>query len=215
MSKKVPTLITNNLIAIAIHICLCFVLFYPLLFIHTHLNGIFLWLAMGLYTIVSFGSYSLVGGFFLRNTKNALTDIFSVIMLPFVLLITVLLVFGFHWFGLIFGSLVLYILVIIASLFQISFEGAVCILMALSPLPSLAMWIGMRAKKYVDTFIPQPQQSTLRNRLLLIIHEKKEPFTLFIALICSVYLSLGIIRTIMFIVDGIGMLQFYWELLSY
>ena len=215
MSKNVSALITNNLIAIAIHICLCFVLFYPLLFIHTRLDGIFLWLAMGLYTIASFGSYFLVGGFFLRSTKNARTDIFSVIALSVVLLITVFLVYGFHWFGLIFGSMVLYILVIIASLFQISFEGAVCILMALSPLPSLAMWTGMRAKKYADTFIPQSQQPTLRNRLLLIIHEKKESFTLFIALICSVYLSLGIILAIKFIVDGIGMLQFYWELLSY
>ena len=209
MSMKISASIANNIIAIAIHICLCFVLFYLPIFIYLSLEGVFLWLSVAFCIIVVFGSYFLAGGFFLRNTKNARTDIFSVIMLVIMLFVASF----FYWF-LPFGALVFYTFgLIISSIAQIPFDvpETVYIFIALSPLQSLAMWAGLRAKKYAGVVLLQQQQSTLKN-MLLIITEKKEYLILFIALFYSVYFSLGIIFAIMFIADGIG---FYIEMFQY
>jgi len=216
MSNNTPTLIKNNLIAIAVHICLGFAL-YPLLILicfgmggHSLGGDIFVWLAMGLYTIIAFCLYFLAGMSFLHNAKNTLMDVFSVVVLAIVLFAAVLLSFMYNWDSLLVGSLVapFYILgMIISYIFQIPFDdaaGAKNIFVVLSLLPSLSIWAGLSAKKYVDAFSLRQQQSTLKNKLLFIISKKKQSFILFIALICSIYLLLAIIFIIMLIAYAIG-----------
>ena len=191
MSKQVSALITNNIIALVIHICICFILFYPPVLIIPILlrDDILLWFAMGLYTIIAFGLYFFAGRLFLRNTKNMLTDLFSVIVLTIVFLAIVL-----YWYWL--SSLIMFLMpffmlaMLISHILPIQFEIDEILILFLLPLPSLTMWVGLRAKKYVDTLLLQHPQSIIKNRFTFIIGNKKVSSILLIALICLTYLLL-------------------------
>jgi hypothetical protein len=139
--------------------------------------------------------YFLAGRLFLRNTKNALTDVFSVGLLFVVLFIEI----TYFWSnGAVILPLPIYPLVnAFAHVFVLT-DGAIerkYIFMILSPLFPLSMWAGLGAKRYIDNIQIQ-QQSALKNRLLLIISKKKESMILFITLIFSAYLSLAILFVI-------------------
>jgi len=204
MSNNTSALITNNIISVLIHIFICLILAPPILIIHIGLPGGF-WVAMIPYTIIVFGLYLFAGRLFLRNTKNMLSDTCSLILLALMFFINV----AYFWDG---GAIELLFLPLyqlgepISYIFQLA-DGSnerKYIYMILSPLLPLSVWAGLRAKRYVEAFQSQQQQSTLKNRLLLILSKKKQSSILFIALICSAYLSLVIIFIIMFIMYEIG-----------
>jgi len=206
MPNNMMSLITNNIIAIVIHICMLFIMFYSSFFIITGLLGtlFFFWLAAGIYTIIVLSLYFLAGRLFLYHTKNSLTDAFSVIMLFIILLVGTI---CFWSEGADFLSLPIYPLGDAISHTLGLTDGAIerkYIFMILSPLLPLSMWTGLRAKQYVGILQVQQQPSTLKNRLMLVISKKKQSFILFIALICSAYLSLVFILVIMFIMYEIG-----------
>jgi len=202
MSKNTSALITNNIITLIIHGFLCIILYVPSVYINEGLSlSTFYWFA-GLYAIVLFGLYFLAGRLFLHGTKNMLTDVFSVVILLIVLLAGA----AYYWIG----STILFLFipyypfgemlrVAISHIFQMPYLDVKIkyMFMILSPLPSLALLSGVKSKQYVDTLQIQQPQSTLKNRLLLIISKKKQSSILFIALICSIYLALVINLIIM------------------
>ena len=74
-------IILNNLIAVTIHICMCILLLYPIFVLY----GMGSWL---FYIPIAFYLYFWAGKKFLSNTHNALTNVFSVIALVIMLIIS-------------------------------------------------------------------------------------------------------------------------------
>jgi len=216
MLKNVPASITNNIIAIVISIYVGFVLGYPLtICIWWATDGIFLWLETVLYTIIAFGLYFFSGRVFLRNTENTQTDLFSVIAVTIVLFVSLYL-----WEGIIFyfPALPLYMLgVLISSIFQIPFEvghfiplfgqeHTKYVFMVLSPLPTLSMWAGMRAKRYANTLFLQQQQSTSKKKFASIVLNKYLALFIFLSpilLVIFLFLLICFIFCLAIIYEGI------------
>ena len=208
MSNNTNALITNNLIAILIHASMCIILYLPSVFSVEGFSGsATYWLAVGIYPIIAFGMYFFAGRLFLYQTKNTLADIFSVIMLAIILFIG-----GAFWYGSIMFLLLISYYPLGAAMGEILYIFQMpplyvkieYMLMFLSPFPSLALCTGMRMKQYAEDYIIRQQQSTLKNKLMSIISNKKQSFILFIALICLAYLSVVIIFVITIFLYVVG-----------
>ena len=152
----------NNLIALAINVCLCFVLFLPAATMwylnvwweNMRPNEIAVnWVVIVIWTGVVVLWYFWFGRKFLVNTGNTLLNISSVIMLPIIISIAVLV--GFRNLDnpilvdlmsmvLLLGIPMHPIIETAYFFLRIEFEYA---FMAISILPSLVMWVGMISKR--------------------------------------------------------------------
>jgi len=142
-------LIANNVIAIIIHICVCFAFVVPLFVLKIGLfveNEIILCLFIGFYIITAVFLYYSAGRFLLHIMPNTQKNVFSVIVLAIILIATAIayvlagtkdLPFYFPG-GLIFDFI-----------FYIPYMGAEnkFVFIALSPLPALIMLAGMMMKQ--------------------------------------------------------------------
>ena len=157
MPLKNNLIVKNNLIAIAIHICICLVFFIPVGYIWWWgdvwfdlvwdwglMSVIFNWLAIGIFTIVSLFLYLGLGRKFLCRTNNMKTNIFSVIVLVIILAVAVLIAYDSNiWQPLL--KLPFYPLGETISYFlQIKKQF---VFLILSFLPSLMMLAGMMTKR--------------------------------------------------------------------
>ncbi|MCL2549941.1 MAG: hypothetical protein FWE78_03275 [Methanimicrococcus sp.] len=143
--------ILNNLIAVVIHICMCFFFLihaFILYEIGSWSYEIFIWVAMGIYTLFALLLYFWAGKLFLSNTRIVMTNIFSVIGLIILLIYN-----AYNWndpYSLDALTLpFLSLFEIISFIFQIP-SGAMerkYIHFALAPLPSLTMLAGLIAKQ--------------------------------------------------------------------
>ena len=157
-------LITNNLIAVAIHVCICLVLIIPLglligpghLWSESTLELLPLWhiakrlIAIGIYTAVAIILYFWAGRKFLTNTDNMLTSILSVIALTIVIILATFAAEGS------FGNRLRYHLLAMLTI-PIGPIGATVAhflridnlysYLIMSIMPSLAMWVGMVTKR--------------------------------------------------------------------
>ena len=206
MSNNTVTVIKNNLIAILIHASMCIILYLPSIFPVVGFGSITYWPAIVIFSIIAFGVYFFVGRLFFHSTKNALTDIFSVIMLGIILFAG-----GTFWFDSLMFILFIPYYPLGVGMDEIIYISQVLppvkieyIFMLLSPFPSLALWTGIRTKQYAKDYAIRQQQSTFKNKLMSIICNKKHSFVLFIALICSAYLSTVILFIITIILYAIG-----------
>jgi len=129
MQKNMLVLVKNNLIAIAIHVCICFFFIYPILFLGSIGNfGLFMWIVMGVFIMTAFYLYFWTGKKLLSNTHDALTNVYSVIGLVIIL-----------------TAIVLFLVIPEDGVVVAVFYSLV-----LAPLPSLVMWLGMWAKLRED-----------------------------------------------------------------
>jgi len=150
MSENTRALITNNLISIAVHICMCIAFIFPLLFLYrvgSWGGDIFIWVAVGLYTTIALFLYFLAGKSLLHNMQNVPENAFSVIGLSVILAVSVYAAYGISWESL----LRMPVYPIGGAIFYISqIEEKHCYL-ALSLLPSLMMLAGLMAKRQENT----------------------------------------------------------------
>ena len=148
-------LIKNNLIAIAIHACICCILFFPIQYMWW--GGVWfdrMWndefkyiiyrcLAIGICTIVALVAYFFAGRHFLQNTGNMQANIFSVLALVGILIIAILLKYAGIWYGIL--NTPFYPIGATISYFLRIEENHV--FLAMTVLPSLIMWLGLMSKK--------------------------------------------------------------------
>ena len=153
MSKNTVALITNNLIVIVVHICMCFVFFLPL----SYIWGFGVWfddrspelmdviinlLVIGICITTILFLYFWAGKKFLSNTQHTPTNIFSVIVLSIIIFTITFIAYDSIWERIL--RLPFYPLgETISYFFQI--EGKYCYSL-LSFLPSLTMLAGMTIK---------------------------------------------------------------------
>ena len=159
-NKKVNTpselsLITNNIIAVVVHIFICFILLAPIYYL---LDGdiffeawkwgldyiLFDCFVIVLLTIVTFSLYFWAGRRFLKCTQNMVVNSFSTIVLVILILGTTIIAYGS------FGEIILRMSLfpIVETLSYLLQIDEKYIYMLLSPLPSLTMLAGMMTKQY-------------------------------------------------------------------
>jgi len=156
MSKNMYPLITNNIIVIFVHMCICHLFYIPIIFMWELWSGditnsglmniLFGLLMVGTYTAIILYLYFWAGKKFLKNTHHLLTNIFSVIVPAIIIL--ALLVYKGTW---IFLFLIPFTPLgeIISSFFQIGEPYSLIPYFFLVVfLPSLTMLAGMMAKQW-------------------------------------------------------------------
>ena len=158
MRKNIESVLLNNLIALAIYICICFVVF-PLNFMW-HLgiwnelvwkmglkHVIYNWVTVSIHTLLTLFLYFWAGGKFLKKLHNIFENTLSVIFLFIIIAITTLSLYNnpdpklFEWLLLtpIFPiSETLYFFLIIKEKYAY---------LIISLLPSITMWIRMTTKR--------------------------------------------------------------------
>jgi len=150
-------IIKNNLIAIAIHACVCIAVLLPTgivmgqagpLWSDSVYSGstVTQWLFIVGTTIIAIFLYFFAGRKFLANTGHLLTNALSVIAIPLLMLMVT--VIGFYFpslfiLGLLFTPIVL-ISETISFFLRIELKYAY---MIMSILPTLAVWLGLVAKR--------------------------------------------------------------------
>ena len=150
MPLKNNLIVKNNLIAIAIHACICLVFIIPIGYIWrwdgvwhgtwSSMSVIFNWLAIGVYTFIALLLYFGSGKQFLCNTYNMQKNVFSVMAL--VIIVVILFTYDSGMWPL---KLPFYPIAETISYFlQIEEKYAFLIM---SILPSLTMLAGMMTKR--------------------------------------------------------------------
>jgi len=141
-------LLKNNLIAIFIHICICFILLLPFIVIYNGTTGKFVFLTSGVFTIIAFFLYYWSGMKFLSNTHSILANIFSVILLFVIVLVALLVAYDTQWERIIrlpftlFGWIVSHFIGIESNSHKEKY-----VFMVMLIFPSLAMWLGLITKR--------------------------------------------------------------------
>jgi hypothetical protein len=123
-------IVKNNLIAIAIHIGICL---FSLLFFSVTGIVFFMFPAPIVLTLLVFYLYFMAGKLFLNNTNNTLINIFSIMALPIILIVTIAPLEGAWWILANFPF---------ATLGGLS-GNSIPMTIPASLLPSLALWIGI------------------------------------------------------------------------
>jgi len=168
MQKDMSALITNNIVAIAVHVCMCIAFIFPLLFLYgagSWGDDILVWFTVGIYTIVALFLYFFAGKSLLGNTQNILINVFSVIGLPVILLAPMFVASDIRWESLL--TMPVYpIGGAISFFFQI--EEKYCYL-AISFLPSLAMLAGLMTKRQEDDSILNTEMKKLFLNYLIVL----------------------------------------------
>ena len=137
-------LLRNNLIAIVVHVLICFICLIPLVSMWVNVSSnVRGYLATGIYTLVVFPLYFFAGRLFLYNTNNILTNTFSVIMLFIIIMLTTFIAYD-SIYERVLKAPVYLLGELISQFFHVK-QKYVFIGMAI--LPSLAMWLGMTNKK--------------------------------------------------------------------
>jgi hypothetical protein len=143
----VRVVVKNNLIAIAIQICVWPFSFYSLLLLESKGWGDFTWLPIMIMAILAFFLYFWTGKRFLTKTKSVLTDVFSVTVLATILIAPVCIWGAKETGGWItnipFALLGMFIFDSFYKKENFGVVEAAMVVMAI--LPSLAMWIGIRS----------------------------------------------------------------------
>jgi len=153
-----PIIFTNNLIAIAIYICVCIVLlplnvawegaiWHDLIWEWGSRGIVFNWTAILVHTIVSLFLCFWAGKKFLRNTNNIGLNAISAVFLVIIIATIIFIFFDEPSPSRLEGLLVVPIYPIsetISYFFHIKLKY--CYL-AISLLPSIAMWLGIVSKK--------------------------------------------------------------------
>ncbi|MCL2549940.1 MAG: hypothetical protein FWE78_03270, partial [Methanimicrococcus sp.] len=131
------------------HICMCIFFIIPTFILYeigSWSYEIFIWVAMGAYTLIALLLYFLAGKLFLRNTHNTLTNVFSTIALVIILVNC-----AYSWYDPPPANLPFYSLLGVISLILQLPNGAVAeeiaIYLVLTPLPSLLMLAGLMVKQ--------------------------------------------------------------------
>ena len=153
MSKNMSVLITNNLITIAIHVCMCIIFLYPVgIVIDVGFNNMkFTWLALSICIIAVLFLYFWAGWKFLSSTNNAFLDVCSVILIANIVLAVTFIAYNSILERILripfypIGSIIAYIL-------KMSYETAKgeewkSIYLSMSILPSLTMLIAIIIKR--------------------------------------------------------------------
>ena len=157
--KMLKAVIINNLISIAIYVCMCIVLILPIG--NTWFYGmwrdnmksneiVYNWAMIGVFTIVSLFLFFWLGRKFLNDTGNTLLSISSVIMVPILVSIASFVAFsnldsrlGIAGF---LGTPIYPVSETMSYFLRMDLKYAY---MAMSILPPLTMWIGMIGKRLV------------------------------------------------------------------
>ena len=153
------TVIKNNLIAFAIHICICFVLMLPVGFVMEigFSSIILVWISVGACIFVAISLYLWAGRKYLSNTNGVMTNIASVLAIAIIIFVVTYAAFDSGWERLLripfypLGGLLLYILDKPYNTFGGEEWKNVFLLMSI--FPSITLWIGMvsdRAKILMD-----------------------------------------------------------------
>ncbi|MCL1790041.1 MAG: hypothetical protein FWG40_01570 [Peptococcaceae bacterium] len=138
-------LLKNNLIAIAIHLCLCVVLLYPLTFL-LRTEGVVAVLSVTAYTIFVVLVYFISGKTILSNAGNSLIDILSVIVLAMLIIVITFTLYDSALEYII--RVPFYPIGVTISYFLHTKEMYVYLVMSL--LPSLIMWIGLSSRRCIS-----------------------------------------------------------------
>jgi len=141
--------IKNNLIAIVIHICVCFILLLPVGYVmEMGFSRITLvWISIGVCTFIAILLYLWAGGKYLSTAHSQMTNILSVLMIGIIILVVTYTAFdsGFERFLRLpfypLGSTLLYFFDM--SYNTIGGEERKNVFLLMSFFPSLTMWIGM------------------------------------------------------------------------
>jgi len=154
MKKDMLTLLTNNLTAMAIHLCTCVVLLpfgfiwensvWDDLLLDRGLKSIALnVLIVGIHTLILLCAYFRIGKKYINSTHNALLDILSVVLITVILTVVVLAFYQKPLAGIV-------VIPIYPLSETISFFCGInlkyCYLI-MSIVPSLVMWAGIVSKK--------------------------------------------------------------------
>jgi len=151
MPSNISIIIFNNVKSIIIHIFICILCIYPFAFLWEAPDGIFIWMAIGIYTIANIFLYFIAGWIFLRETYRIIESVCSVIALACLIIFIVLFSSNVNFLN--FFTISFYPIggVISNILFRIPYGAAEekYILILPELLPSLCMWFGLKKKSFL------------------------------------------------------------------